>query len=103
MASIIFGLLISNDEGRKWIKDAYNYELASHLRQDYTMSYRLKQLVQEKGIAFGCCMAPCRLESAVRDFLVITQILEGPFIHDGPYGYEEVLQEDRKPILSVLE
>jgi len=102
-ASIVFGPLISNDEGRKWFKDAYNYELASHHRQDYTVPYRLKQLVQEKGIALGCCMAPRRLESTVSDFLVITQILEGPFIHDGPYGYEEVFQEDRKLIPGVLE
>jgi len=40
---------------------------------------------------------------AVCDFLVITQILQGPFIYDGPYGYEEVLEEDRRPIPGVLE
>jgi hypothetical protein len=101
-ASIIFGPLISNDEGRRWFKDEYDYELASHHRQDYTVPYRLRELFQQKGIAFGCIMAPRRL-GGVNDFLVITQILEGPFIHDGPYGYEEVFEEDRKPIPGVLE
>jgi len=58
-------------------------------------------LVIEKGIAFGCCAAPRRQESAVSDFLVITQIQHGPFLHDGPEAYEEVLQEDRRPIPGV--
>ena len=53
-------------------------------------------------MAFGSCSAPRRLER-VSDSLVITQIDCGPFIHDGPEGYEEVLQEDRRPVPGVME
>lgn len=34
---------------------------------------------------------------------VITQTERGPFIHDGPDAYEEVLQEDCRPIPGVKE
>jgi hypothetical protein len=100
--SIIAGPLISNDDGREWFKRTYNYEFPSH-SQDYNMPYRLNKLVQEKGIAFACCTAPRRLDSTISDILVITQILQGPFVNDGPENYEEVYQEDRKPIPGVLE
>jgi hypothetical protein len=102
-SSIIAGLLIANDEGRRWFKESYNYELPDHHRQDVNIPIRLRKLLEEKGIALGCCTAPRRLESAVSDCLVITQILQDPFVHDGPEAYEEVLQEDRKPIPGVKE
>jgi hypothetical protein len=54
-------------------------------------------LVKEKDMAFGCTSAQRRLE-VVTDFLVITQIERGPFTHDDPQEYEEVLQEDCWPI-----
>lgn len=101
--SIIGGLLIDNREGRRWFKEAYNYELPSHHRQDVNIPTRLDKLVIEKGIALGCRTAPRRLESAVSDFLVITQIQYGPFVNDGPDAYEEVLQEDLRPIPGVKE
>ena len=64
---------------------------------------RLEDLVKEKGITFGCFTAPRRLESNVTDTLVIMQIIEGPFFHDGPRSYEEVYEEDRKPVPGVRE
>ena len=100
--SIIFGLLIDNEAGREWFKKTYQYELLGDHSQDLNISTRLNKLVIEKDIAFGCCSAPRRLE-LVSDFLVITQIERGPFMHDGPETYEEVLQEDRRPIPSVKE
>jgi hypothetical protein len=45
---------------------------------------------------------PRRLE-LVSDYLVITQIERGPFIHDGPETYDEVLQEDRRPVPGLKE
>jgi hypothetical protein len=43
------------------------------------------------------------MTALVFDFLVITQTERGPFIHDGPDAYEEVLQEDCRPIPGVKE
>lgn len=64
--------------------------------------FNSKTLVIEKGMAFGCCPAPRRLE-LVDDYLVITQIERGPFIHDGPETYDEVLQEDRRAVPGLKE
>jgi hypothetical protein len=100
--SIIFGLLIDNEEGRAWFKRKYEYELKKDHSEDLSIAMQLDDLVIENDIAFGCCPAPRRLET-VSDVLVITQIERGPFIHDGPEAYEEVLQEDRKPIPGVKE
>jgi len=101
--SVIFGLLIDYEVAREWIKKTYKYELRSDHSEDITIPYKFNKLVLEKGIAFGCCAAPRRLESLVSDTLVITQIERGPFIHDGPDAYDEVLQEDHKPIPGVKE
>ena len=100
--SIIFGFLIDNEEGRAWFKRKYDYELKEDHSEDLGIAMQLDDLVIEEGIAFGCCPAPRRLE-LVSDVLVITQIERGPFIHDGPETYEEVLQEDRRPIPGVKE
>ena len=100
--SIVFGLLIDNEDGRAWFKKTYDYELRSDHRQDISIPIQLNDLVIEKDMAFGCCAAPRRLE-LVSDYLVITQIERGPFIHDGPETYDEVLQEDRRPIPGVKE
>ena len=94
---IIFGLLIDNEEGRAWFKKTYNCELKSDHSQDITIPIELEDLVKEKDMAFGCNPVQRRLELEL-DFLVITQIERGPFIHDGPEAYDEVLQEDRRPI-----
>jgi len=102
-ASIIAGVLIPNDEGRKWFLERYGYELATDHLEDINIPIRLRKLLEEGGIALGCCTAPRRLDSAVDDFLVITHIQQGPFVHDGPQAYEEVLEEDRKPIPGVRE
>jgi hypothetical protein len=102
-ASIIAGVLIANDEGRRWFLERYNYELAKDHLEDINILIRLRKLLEEGGIALGCCTALRRLESDVSDFLVITQIQQGPFVHDGPQAYGEVLQEDRKPIPGVRE
>jgi hypothetical protein len=58
-ASIIGGLLISNDEGHRWFKDdTYNYELPDNRRQDINVTIRLGTLLEgEKDIALGCCTA----------------------------------------------
>ena len=102
--SIIAGPLFSNDEGRRWFKDTYNnYELAKNHSQDLNICTRLEDLVVEKGIAFGCAAAPRRFESGICDFIIITQIHHGPFTNDGPECYEEVLQEEIKPIPGVKE
>ena len=100
--SIVFGLLIDNEDGRAWFKKTYDYELKSNHSEDLGIPLQLDDLVIEKDMAFGCCPAPRRLE-LVDDYLVITQIERGPFIHDGPETYDEVIQEDRKPIPGLKE
>ncbi len=100
---IISGLLIDNEKGRGWFRESYEYELSSDHLEDLNIPTRLKQLVTDKGIAFGCCAAPRRLDSSVCDFLVITEIQFGPFVNDGPDAYEEVLQTDLWPIPGVKE
>lgn len=56
------------------------------------ISFQLDDLVIEKDMAFGC------------DYLVITQIERGPFIHDGQETiYDDVLEEDRRPIPGLKE
>ena len=88
---IIFGHFIENDEGRAWFKRTYGAELSSDHNQDLTIPVLLAKMVKAKDMAFGCTTAPRRLE-VLPDFLVITQIERGPFTHDGPQIYEEVLQ-----------
>ncbi|KAG6852898.1 hypothetical protein C0991_008295, partial [Blastosporella zonata] len=101
--SIIAGLVISNDEGRRWFKDFYDYELPRH-SLDGNIPIRLQPLLCEKILdVYDCCMAPRRLESEICDFLVITFIQRGPFVHNGPEAYEEVYDEDRKPIPGAKE
>jgi hypothetical protein len=100
--SIVFGFLIDNEDGRAWYKKTYNRELRSDHREDLGIPLRLEKLVIEKGMAFGCCPAPRRLE-LIDDYLVITQIERGPFIFDGPETYDEVLEEDRRPIPGLKE
>ena len=100
--SIVFGLLIDNEDGRAWFKKTYDYEFKSNHIEDLGISLQLDDLVIEKDMAFGCCPAPRRLE-LVDDYLVITQIERGPFIHDGPKTYDEDLQEDTKPIPGLKE
>ena len=46
---------------------------------------------------------PRRLESQLSDFLVITQVIRGPFVHDGPEMYEEVYDVEQQPIEGVKE
>ena len=94
---IIFGLFIDNEEGRIWFNKTYDYELPIDHSEDLSVAMKLDDVVSEKGMAFGGTAAPRRLE-LVSDFLVITQIERGPFTHDGPQRYEEVLQEDHRPI-----
>ncbi|KAG6812467.1 hypothetical protein H0H92_002732 [Tricholoma furcatifolium] len=102
-SSIVGGLLISNDEGRRWYKEMSNIELADHHRQDRSVNLKLAKQLVEKGIdAYDACTAPRRFD-IVHDFLVITHIVHGPFIHDGPEHYEEVLDEDRKPTPGAKE
>jgi hypothetical protein len=92
-----FGLLIDSEDGRAWIKKAYNCELRSDHSQDIIIPVQHNDLVKEKDMAFGCSPVQRRLE-LVLHFLVFTQIERGPFIHDGPKTYDEVLQDDRRPI-----
>ena len=94
---IIFGILIDNEDGRAWFKETYDFELPSDHRQDLSVTIQLDDLVKEKDMAFGCTAATRRLD-LFSDVLVITQIERGPFTHDGPQAYDEVLQEDRRPI-----
>jgi hypothetical protein len=98
---IISGPLIDNEKGRSWFKKRFKYELSSDHLEDLNIPTRLKKFVTDKGIAFGCCAAPRRLDPFVCDFLVITDIQIGPFVNDGPDGYEEVLQTDLRPIPGV--
>jgi len=100
---IISGPLIDNETGRRWFQQTYQYELSSDHCEDLNIPMRLKELVTDEGIAFGCCAAPRRLDSSVCDFLVITEIQFGPFVNNGPDYYEEVLQEDLRPIPGVKE
>ena len=100
--SIVFGFLIDNEDGRAWFKKTSGIELKSNHSQDLSIPLKLDNLVKEMDMAFGCCPAPRRLE-LVSDCLVITQIDPGPFIHDGPETYDEVLEEDRRPVPGVNE
>ncbi|KAF5378132.1 hypothetical protein D9615_007570 [Tricholomella constricta] len=101
---IIGGLLIDNDEGRRWFKDTYNIELADHHREDMNVRLRLIPLLKEKNIdAYSCHTAPRRLEGVVCDWLIVTHIQLGPFVHSGPDYYEEVYDEDVKPVPGVKE
>ncbi|KXN84935.1 hypothetical protein AN958_11918 [Leucoagaricus sp. SymC.cos] len=97
------GLIISNEEGRRWFEQRFGVRLADHHRQDCNVPLRLNGLVQEAGIAVGCSFAPRRQESGVSDFLVITQTQYGQWMNDGPDNYEEVFQEELKPHPSVHE
>ena len=97
---IIFGILFNNEDGRTWFKEAYNFQLPSDHKRDLSVPIQLDGLLKKEGIAFGCCTAPRRLE-LVSDFLVITQIECGSFIHDGPETYNEVVQEDLRPVPGV--
>lgn len=98
---IISGPLIDNEEGRRWFRTCFQYELSSDHLEDLNIPTRLKKLIIDEGIAFGCCAAPRRLDPCVCDFLVITDIQFGPFVNDGPDNYEEVLQEDLRPTPGV--
>ena len=102
-ACIIGGLLVDHDEGHRWFKAFYNYDLPNHHRQDLNIPIWLEKLFLEQGIALGCSFTPRRLESQLSDFLVITQVIRGPFVHDGPEMYEEVYDLERQPIEGVNE
>jgi len=97
------GLIISNEEGRRWFEQQYGARLADHHRQDSNIPLRLNRILQEGGIAVGCSFAPRRHESGVSDFVVITQTQYGRWMNDGPENYEEVFQEEMKPHPSALE
>ena len=99
---IIFGILIDNEDGRAWFKETYDFELPSDHRQDLSVTIQLDDLVKEKDMAFECSPATRRLDLFL-DVLVITQIERGPFTHDGPQAYDEVLQEDRAQAYSRSE
>jgi hypothetical protein len=79
------------------------YIVPNDHRQDINIPIRLEKLFLEQGIALGCSFAPRRLESHPSDFLVITQVIRGPFVHDGPEMYEEVYDVERQPIEGVKE
>ena len=93
--SILFYLLIDNEDGRAWFKKTYDCKLQSDHRQDINIPIQLDDMVIENDMAF---VPPLRRLELVSDYLVITQIERGPFIHDGPEAYDEVLQDDRRPI-----
>ncbi|KAG6827604.1 hypothetical protein H0H92_011143 [Tricholoma furcatifolium] len=104
-ASIIGGLLIDNDEGRRWFKEKYDVELADHRYngRDINVNLRIRRLLEEEGIdAYHICTAPRRFES-VCGFLIITHIERGPFIREGPEAYEEVYDEVLKPVPGLKE
>ena len=82
-----------------------NYELQKDHKQDLSVPIQLDGLVKEKDVAFGCCSG---LE-LVSDVLVMNVIRVRLItnwtwsFYDGPQSYDEVLQEDRRPILSQKE
>jgi hypothetical protein len=97
------GLIISNEEGRRWFEQQYGARLDDDHSQDCNIPLRLNRILQESGIAVGCSFAPRRHEAGVSDFLVITQTQYGRWMNDGPENYEEVFQEEMKPHPSALE
>ncbi|KAG6825079.1 hypothetical protein H0H92_004760 [Tricholoma furcatifolium] len=100
--SIIAGLVIRNDEARRWYYENYKVQLSNN--RDVNVIVKLRRLLSEKGIdAYDISFAPRRMDPYVSDFLIITQIDARLFTHDGPEGYEEVYDEDRKPIKGVRE
>ncbi|KAG6823346.1 hypothetical protein H0H92_010548 [Tricholoma furcatifolium] len=100
--SIIAGLVIRNDEARRWYYENYKVQLSNN--RDVNVIVKLRRLLSEKGIdAYDISFAPRRMDPYVSDFLIITQIDTGLFTHDGPEAYEEVYDEGRKPIEGVTE
>lgn len=101
--SINAGLIISNDEGRRWFKEKYGRDLLDDHRADLNVPLRLAGILRENGIAQGCIFAPRRSDPFISDFLVITQHFVGRWMNDGPDNYDEVLDEDVKPKETVVE
>jgi hypothetical protein len=97
------GLIISNEEGRCWFERKYEIKLAEHHRQDSNIPLCLNRIIQDAGITIGCCFAPRRNESAVSDFLVITQMQRGEWMNDGPENYEEVFNKEWQQHPSTCE
>ncbi|KAF8815079.1 hypothetical protein BYT27DRAFT_7201182, partial [Phlegmacium glaucopus] len=97
---ITAGLLVSNDERHRWFNEKFGIKLPDHHRQDVNVPLRLNRVVREAGIALGCSFASRRLDPNMNDLLVLTQILSGHWVNDGP---EEVLMEDVKPVPTANE
>ena len=97
-ARIIGGLLVDHDDGHRWLKAFYNYDLPNHHRQDFNILIHLEKLFLEQGIALGCSFALRHLESQFSDFLVITQVIRWPFVQDGPEMHEEVYDVERRSL-----
>ncbi|KAG6855275.1 hypothetical protein H0H87_005617, partial [Tephrocybe sp. NHM501043] len=99
--SIISGLLIDNDEGYRWFKEKFNAKLTSDHSEHINVNLQLINTMAQKDIPLNCVTAPCRLESAVSNFLTITHVQTGCFVHNVPEAYDEVYDEDKKPIPGV--
>ncbi|KAG6825900.1 hypothetical protein H0H92_001931 [Tricholoma furcatifolium] len=103
--SIIAGLVIHKNEGRRWLSEKYtNVQLADYVL-DANVKLRLETLLvlSEEGIdVYDICNAPRRLESNLYDILIVTQIERAPF-NDGHEPYDEVDDEGLKPVEGVKE
>lgn len=100
--TIIAGLIVSNEEGRRWFSEKFGIELADHGRQDANITLRLRPIFREKQIPYQCRWVPRRLDTR-DDIMIITQCLQGQWEHIGPINYSEVTEEDRKPIEGQAE
>ncbi|KAF8161307.1 hypothetical protein B0H34DRAFT_700383 [Crassisporium funariophilum] len=87
------GLLVSNEEGRRWFKQKYGIELADHHRQDFNVPLRLGQILRDNDMALGCTLVSRRSDT-FRDFLVITQCLRDCWRNYGSFISNEVCLED---------
>lgn len=110
---IIGGLLIENDEGRRWFKDTFGHELASDHTEDISVMVALWRKLDPDGMdtptvclvsqCHGCHSNGHNAQCFVFDFLVITYIEPGPFWHDGVNDCDFVLDEQLKPCPGVKE
>ena len=92
------GLVITCAEGSAWLKRTLNLDLNPDHSEDLTIFYHLEDAIYEHG--FACDLDLIRRQGIPWfDFLLTTQITDGPFLNIGPPGVEEVLQDDLKYIL----
>ena len=89
------GYVIPVADGVDWFKRVHQYTLSDDHFEDLNVLPHLTQQLREGGLDVTVAFAE-RRDTTWSDFYVISQRKQGEWIHDGPDGVEEVLEEDRK-------